>query len=76
MNNYPKITDRKIRIGIVGCGRISKNHFGSIEKHADEMELIAICDIDPVTWPNMRKSTMFRLIAPWKKCSKKSNLIW
>lgn len=49
MNNYPKITDRKIRIGIVGCGRISKNHFGSIEKHADEMELIAICDIDPVT---------------------------
>ncbi|WP_075255602.1 Gfo/Idh/MocA family protein [Herbaspirillum camelliae] len=49
MNNYPKITGRKIRIGIVGCGRISKNHFGSIEKHADEMELIAICDIDPIT---------------------------
>ena len=37
--------DRKIRIAVVGCGRISKNHFGSIEKHSDEMELVAVCDI-------------------------------
>ena len=37
---------RKIRVAVVGCGRISKNHFGSIEKHADEMELVAVCDID------------------------------
>ena len=36
--------DRKIRVAIVGCGRISKNHFGSIETHRDEMELIAVCD--------------------------------
>ncbi len=39
---------RKIRMAIVGCGRISKNHFGSIEKHIDELELAAICDVDPV----------------------------
>jgi len=38
------ITNRKIRIAIVGCGRISKNHFGSIEKHQDDIELVAICD--------------------------------
>jgi len=43
-----KITDRKIRMAIVGCGRISKNHFGSIEKHADNIELVAICDTDEV----------------------------
>jgi UDP-N-acetyl-2-amino-2-deoxyglucuronate dehydrogenase len=43
-----KITDRKIRIGIVGCGRISKNHFGSIEKHTDDMELVSVCDISDV----------------------------
>jgi UDP-N-acetyl-2-amino-2-deoxyglucuronate dehydrogenase len=44
---YAKIiTERKIKVGIVGCGRISKNHFGSIEKHGDELELAAICDID------------------------------
>jgi UDP-N-acetyl-2-amino-2-deoxyglucuronate dehydrogenase len=40
------ITDRKIRIAVVGCGRISKNHFGSIKKHADDLELVAVCDND------------------------------
>ena len=43
---YKIITDRKIRVAVVGCGRISKNHFGSIEAHADELELVAVCDID------------------------------
>ncbi len=41
-----KIENRKIRVGIVGCGRIAKNHFGSIEKHADNLELVSVCDID------------------------------
>ena len=44
---YQVINDRKIRIAIVGCGRISKNHFGSIEKHQEYIELVAICDTDP-----------------------------
>lgn len=44
---YPVITNRKIRLAIVGCGRISRNHFGSIEKHADNIELAAVCDADP-----------------------------
>lgn len=38
------INNRKIRLAIIGCGRISKNHFGSVEKHADNIELIAVCD--------------------------------
>jgi len=42
---YEVIKDRKIRMAIVGCGRISKNHFGSIEKHGDNIELAAICDV-------------------------------
>lgn len=46
MQHYQAITDRKIKIAIVGCGRISKNHFGSIEKHSENLELAAICDID------------------------------
>lgn len=36
--------DKKIRIAVVGCGRISKNHFGSIEQLSNEYELVAICD--------------------------------
>jgi UDP-N-acetyl-2-amino-2-deoxyglucuronate dehydrogenase len=44
--HYPIITNRKIRIAVVGCGRISKNHFGAIEQHAQDFELVAVCDID------------------------------
>lgn len=46
---FKSIQGRKIRVAVVGCGRISKNHFGSIESHADNLELVAVCDIDPVT---------------------------
>jgi len=41
---YPIVIGRKIRIAIVGCGRISKNHFGSLEKHVDDFKLVAVCD--------------------------------
>ena len=41
---YNIISDRKIRIAIVGCGRVSQNHFKSIEQHQDDIELVAICD--------------------------------
>lgn len=47
MQHYAPITGRKIKIAIVGCGRISKNHFGSIEQHSSELELVAVCDVDP-----------------------------
>lgn len=42
----PVITDRKIRFAVVGCGRISKNHFEALQKHQNRAELIAVCDID------------------------------
>jgi len=44
---FPVISGRKIHLAIVGCGRISKNHFGSIEKHSENIELVAICDTNP-----------------------------
>jgi len=42
------IRDRRIRIGVVGCGRISSNHFKSIEVHDQDLQLSGVCDIDPV----------------------------
>ena len=42
----PVIRDRKIRLAVIGCGRISKNHFGAIAAHADTIELAAVCDDD------------------------------
>jgi UDP-N-acetyl-2-amino-2-deoxyglucuronate dehydrogenase len=37
---------RKLRIAVVGCGRISKNHFGAIAQFSSDLELAAVCDID------------------------------
>jgi UDP-N-acetyl-2-amino-2-deoxyglucuronate dehydrogenase len=45
MKSYSAINDRKIRVAIIGCGRISKNHFDSMEKHRDNIELVSICDV-------------------------------
>ena len=47
MKNYPVIEGRKIRIGLVGCGRIAKNHFGAIKTYPDDFELVAVCDNEP-----------------------------
>jgi len=39
--------DRRVRFALVGCGRISANHFEALEKHRDRAELVEVCDIDP-----------------------------
>ena len=46
---YPfiPITGRRIRIAIVGCGRISRNHILAIASHHERAELVAICDSQP-----------------------------
>ena len=47
MRNFPSaIIDRKIRFALVGCGRIAKNHFAAIQQHADQAELVGVCDTD------------------------------
>jgi UDP-N-acetyl-2-amino-2-deoxyglucuronate dehydrogenase len=43
----PFVRDRKIRFALVGCGRISANHFEALVRHQDRAELVAVCDIDP-----------------------------
>jgi len=48
MQTYTPITGRKLRLALVGCGRIAANHFGAMETHADHIELVDVCDIDPV----------------------------
>lgn len=46
IRNLPIITESKIRIGLVGCGRISKNHLKALEMHSSDFELVAVCDTD------------------------------
>jgi UDP-N-acetyl-2-amino-2-deoxyglucuronate dehydrogenase len=46
MKHFPVIRDRKLRVGLVGCGRIAKNHLLSFDKHSEDIKLAAVCDID------------------------------
>lgn len=47
LHKHQPIIGRKIRFALVGCGRISANHFASLEAHKDTCELVAVCDILP-----------------------------
>lgn len=38
------IKDRKIKVALVGCGRISSNHFNAIKHHQADLELVAVCE--------------------------------
>lgn len=47
MDRYPPpILDRRIRFGLVGCGRIAKSHFDALDRHRERAELVAVCDVD------------------------------
>jgi UDP-N-acetyl-2-amino-2-deoxyglucuronate dehydrogenase len=39
------VKNRKIKLGFVGCGRISGKHFDALEQHIDDIEIISVCDI-------------------------------
>lgn len=41
------IVDRRIKIALVGCGRISPKHFEAISKHEKDLQLVAVCDNQP-----------------------------
>jgi len=41
------IRDRKLRLALVGCGRIAQNHIAALKQHADRAEWVAVCDNQP-----------------------------
>ena len=43
---YKHIIGRKIRLALVGCGRIAGKHIDAIETHSENLELTAACDTD------------------------------
>lgn len=38
--------ERKLRLGVIGCGRIAQAHFAAIENLKDKVDLIAVADAD------------------------------
>ena len=51
------LSGRKIRFALVGCGRISANHFSALKQHSDHCELVAVCDIDAKALENAAAAT-------------------
>lgn len=50
------ITNRKIKIAVLGLGRISQFHFNAIHKHQEYLELVAVCDMLPDAVEKVSKS--------------------
>lgn len=46
VNSFDNIEGRRIRIALVGCGRISRNHIKAIALHHEKAELVALCDTE------------------------------
>jgi UDP-N-acetyl-2-amino-2-deoxyglucuronate dehydrogenase len=42
------ITARRLRIALVGCGRIAHKHFEAIDSHRERLELVGVCDSERV----------------------------
>jgi UDP-N-acetyl-2-amino-2-deoxyglucuronate dehydrogenase len=42
--SFEIIKNKKIKIAVLGCGRIALKHFEAIKKHNDSLELVAVCD--------------------------------
>jgi UDP-N-acetyl-2-amino-2-deoxyglucuronate dehydrogenase len=49
--------NRKIRFALVGCGRISANHFASIAAHSGDAELVDVCDVSASALASAVKAT-------------------
>ena len=64
------MTRRTVRIALVGCGRISRNHFDAIAQ-IDGLELVAVCDIvDATRARGGRASTACRGSRRTTRCSR------
>lgn len=57
ITGHNPINGRRIRFALVGCGRIAEKHFESFRKHADRVELKAICDTDSMALEVAAKKT-------------------
>ena len=53
----PVPADRRVRFALVGCGRIAANHIAAIQAHAQDCELVGVCDTDPAALAKAQQAT-------------------
>lgn len=64
---------KKLRVGIVGCGRISVRHIASV-KAVEEAKLVACCDIRPERAEETAKKYGMTAYVSYEEMLKKENL--
>lgn len=45
-HSFSQYLNRKIKIAVLGLGRIAETHFNAIKQHPNDLELVAVCDAD------------------------------
>jgi UDP-N-acetyl-2-amino-2-deoxyglucuronate dehydrogenase len=60
INQTKVIKNKKVRFALIGCGRISNNHFNAIEEHKENCELVAVCDLNQSNLDNMTKKIQLK----------------
>jgi len=54
---FGTVKDRKIRMALVGCGRIAANHIKAAAVHESDLEITAVCDSDPAALQAAQQAT-------------------
>lgn len=54
---FMKNSTEKIRVAMVGCGRIAGTHIAAIEKFRDRLELVDLCDTNATALERMCRKT-------------------
>ena len=47
----------RLRFALVGCGRISRNHFAALAEHRERAEIVAVCDTNPSALASATQAT-------------------
>ncbi len=58
MFSFEPIIGRPIRVALVGCGRIARNHLSALNGLSADLRLVALCDTVPARFDAL----------PWKEC--------
>lgn len=64
---------KKIKIALVGCGRISEKHLGAISEHNANLELESVCDIEPAALQKAKELTRVTGYSNLEELLKKSS---
>jgi predicted dehydrogenase len=65
--------ERKLRLGVIGCGRIAQAHFAVIENLKEKVDLIAVADADEKREQGRQRNALGQ--RPSRPSSKKCSII-